>query len=263
MRRKRARSAVRRRARASGRKRTIRRVRAGASPRARRRVAVRTRTRSARPKAAKRVTKRGAAKRVAKRVRVLRVVRPAKARRATKPARAAKAGKPAKAAPPAFPQRAGASEKQMLIFDLMRARAAFHAAIQGLTGGSAERPLAEGKWTVRETVLHLVCWDELVLSEIERAARGAQPPWHGYDVEGYARLNAEGQAQLGGLGWDDALRRLHASRSNLLEAIESFPEEPAEMWHPAHAFGAMLRDLESNDRHHADVVKRWRQDQGV
>jgi hypothetical protein len=58
--------------------------------------------------------------------------------------------------------------------------------------------------------------------------------------------------------WDGAVRLLHAIRAEFLEAIESIPDEPAEVWSRAHAFGEMLWSAAEHDRHHAEAIKRWR-----
>src|SRR5262245_56379740 len=88
-------------------------------------------------------------------------------RRATKPdARRPKKRTPP---PPAFLQRADASPKQHLLFELLRARTSVRAAVAGLTAGSANEPMAPGKWSARETLLHLVTRDQVRLNEMEAA----------------------------------------------------------------------------------------------
>jgi hypothetical protein len=164
---------------------------------------------------------------------------------------------------PAFPQRDGAAIKHLVLFEVLRARAQFHAAIQGLTPGSASRPLAPGKWSVHETVLHLCHYDEMGVHQVEPVSRGTPPPWEGNSVEEDARVNAEGLARLAHLGWDEALRRLHTMRAEFLEALEFVPVDPAEPWSEGHPLGRMLREIASHDRHHADIIKRWRTEQGV
>ena len=219
--------------------------------------------------AAKRATGRATAKKVAKR-RVVRGItakkvapkRPAAHRPALglvprrKPAR-----KPVRK--PAFPQRARASGKQLVLFELMRARAALHGAIQGLTAAAAERPLAAGKWNARETVLHLVARDQARLREFERTLRGTRASWTGRDEAAWVTANARDLEPLRRHGWDQAVRLLHATRGELMDAVEAVPEEPAEVWSAEHPFGWMLGVLPPHDRHHADAIKRWRAESGA
>jgi hypothetical protein len=251
---------AKKRTRTAARKRPARRKRAGgkrvASKPARKKVSTKKRAvkkRPARARSAKRPvrapSRSRSAKRPARRRAALTIVpKPAATRRprATHP--------PA----PAFPQREGASAKQLLLFELLRARAAFLGAIQGLTPGAADRPMGEGKWSARETVLHLLTRDLARLREMEAALQGRRASWETYDDATMSRVNAETLAPLRHLPWDDALRLMHAKRQELLEALESVPEEPAEVWQEPHAFGWMFQRLPGHDRHHAEIVRQWR-----
>src|SRR5262249_59598753 len=87
--------------------------------------------------AKKRATKRAAAKPAAKKA----------ARPALRKAVAVRARKPARAAVTAFAaQRARATSREELLFELARARASVKAAIQGLTSASAMQPIAPRRW---------------------------------------------------------------------------------------------------------------------
>ena len=209
-----------------------------------------------------------------KRTGPLRRPKAARAKRASSTSRLRKArGKPGpravrrparKPAPaPAFPQRTSASGKQLVLFELLRARAAVLAAIQGLPSGAAEQPLPPGKWNAREVVLHLVARDRVRLREMEAALRGVRVSWAGVDDEEMNRINETDLASLRHLDWEAARRLLHTTRHQLMEAVESVPEEPAEVWSQDHPFGWMLHVLPPHDRHHAEALKRWRAERGV
>jgi hypothetical protein len=171
------------------------------------------------------------------------------ARRA--PRRAAKRVPP----PPAFPQAQGGSARQRLLFELVRARATFMAAIHGLTAASAERPLGPGRWCIREIALHLVARDRARLRELEGARQGRRASWIGLSAAESARMNEDDLAPLRAHGWDETLRLLQITRQQLMEVIEALPAEPADAWEPAHPFGEMLHLLPAHDRHHAAQVK--------
>jgi hypothetical protein len=180
-----------------------------------------------------------------------------------KRARRAKVAARAASAVPSFPQRKGASPKQLVLFEIVRARAAVLGAIQGLTAGSANQPMGEGKWSVCDTVLHLVTRDQARMREGEAALRGHDASWKGVKDPEMSVINAELMAPLRALDWDEALRLLHRTRDLLMEELESVPEEPADVWSPDHPFGWMLQALPPHDRHHADVIKRWRAEHGA
>ncbi len=157
---------------------------------------------------------------------------------------------------PAFaPQRASANAKELMLFDLQRARTAVQAALKGLSGGSGERPLGPGRWTVRELVLHLAARDQARLDEFDAVLAGANPSWKGVEGEAMAKVNESHLAPWRGLSWDEALGRMQVLRDRLVTALLAVPAEPAERWTAAHPFGAMLLALVAHDRHHAEQVK--------
>jgi uncharacterized damage-inducible protein DinB len=231
---------------------------------AKKRVARRPARKAAKKRVARRPAHKAAKKRVAKRPARKAAKRPApqavKKRAARGPAaklRVRRAGAPA-----SFPQREGASPRLALLFDMARARTAVLAAIQGLLPSSAEQPHSGGKWNTRQHVLHLIQCDELYAADVVIALRGETPAAASYTNEDNDRANAEAQARLGHLTWDEALRRLHAARQRLLETLEPFPEDP-EVWTGSHMVARILRSAVSHDRHHADAIKRWRTEANV
>jgi hypothetical protein len=196
-------------------------------------------------------------------------VAPKKRRGATPRLRVVKGKRPVRSAsrtaalPPAFPQREGASPKQMALFEMIRARAVLLAAVHGLPPAAADQPMGEGKWSVRETVLHLVTRDQARLRESEATLHGQPASWKDVHDPEMGAVNRESMAALLHHGWDDALRLLHRTRELLMEELESVPEEPAEVWSAEHPFGWMLHALPPHDRHHAEVIKRWRATRGI
>jgi len=179
----------------------------------------------------------------------LKVVRrsaPSRARRsATRPA-------------PAFPQRADAAPKQIALFELVRSWTSVLAAVQGVSAATAEQPVGPGKWTLRETALHLHAWDLECQRALEPAGRGRRPAWAARGPGERARLNARLLAPLRHLPWNEALRRLQAGRARLLDAIEGLPEEPAASWVAGHPLGDILSLLTEHDHHHAEIIKQAR-----
>jgi DinB superfamily len=160
--------------------------------------------------------------------------------------------------PPAFPQSTDGSAKQRLVFELLRARTQVMAALQGLSAGSGERPLAPGKWTVREVVLHLVARDRARLREMEAALLGRRGSWIGQNEAANKAMNENDLMPLRHHDWDQSLRLLQSTRMQLMEAVEAVPDQPAGVWLNTHPFGEMMLKLGPHDRHHAEALKRWR-----
>jgi len=260
------------RGRAAGKRGGKRKARATAKRRARAKVrASRPKQKPKRTPKARSRARRTARTRATKRATGAAHTRGAKratgAARKARPRLEAVAGKKRRAArpapPPAFPQTAGASARSQLMFRMVKARASVLAAVQGMSAATAERPLGEGKWTVRETILHLVARDRARLREMEAALRGIRPSWDGLDPALQAQVNEEDLVPLRAQSWEDAQRLLLTTRQDLMEAVESIPEDPAEVWGEEHPLGWMFQRLPAHDLHHADIIKRWRTEQGA
>jgi hypothetical protein len=158
--------------------------------------------------------------------------------------------------PPAFSaQRAGASAREELLFELQRARASVKAATQGLASGHAERPIAPGKWSIKEIVLHLGERDRVRLEEFGRALGGQPRSWAGISDEDQVAVNEVHLAPLRAHTWDEAVRRMDSLREQLLHRLSQLPAQPDDVWQRGHAFGDMMWGLPEHDRHHADQIK--------
>jgi hypothetical protein len=170
---------------------------------------------------------------------------------------AARAVPPAVApVPPAFSvQRAGASAREELLFELARARAAVKAATQGLTSGHAERPIAPGKWSIKEIVLHLSERDRVRLEEFGRTLGGQPRSWAGATHVQENEINEIHLAPLRTHTWDEAVRRMDSLREQLLWRLSQLPAQPDDVWQRGHAFGDMMWALPGHDRLHAEHIK--------
>ncbi len=215
--------------------------------------------RGAKKTAKKKVTKRAPAKTAA-----VKTVAPKKrAKSAAKPAAPLKlpalprrkAASKVVAFSPAFAaQRDAASHKDLLLFELQRARVAVNAALQGMPG-AAEREVRPGGWTIRQVVLHLALRDRARLAEFESALAGTPASWAGLDTVAMSALNEMQLQPFHDFSWDMAVRLLHINRAQLLERLVAVPHAPDGIWTEQHAFGAMLWRLPEHDRHHAEQIK--------
>ncbi|MGE5132893.1 MAG: hypothetical protein ACM32E_08275 [Gemmatimonadota bacterium] len=252
------------RARKAAKKRVVKkRATRRAAPRkaAKKRTAKKRAARRAAPRkvAKKRAAKKRSARRAAprkvakKRTAKKRVVRKAAAPRWPRPARPAPA-------PAAFePQKAEATAKELLLFELERARVTVIGAIQGLGSGTAMQPVAEGKWSPHEIVLHLSMRDRVRLDEFDSMLAGNAASWAGIDDPAvHAEMNERHLEPLRHLSWDEAVRLLMTTRAELVERLQALPAEPAELWTEAHPFGASMLRLPGHDRGHAEAIKNAR-----
>ena len=180
--------------------------------------------------------------------------RPTARRAASK--RAPRAAKAAAAfTPTAFAtQRSGAVPRDLLLFELVRARAAVKAALQGVASGRALQPIAPGKWNLLEIVLHLSERDRVRLEEFERLLAGVAPSWRGLSIDELAAVNEAHLAPLRAHTWDEALRRMDALRDELMERLARVAADEA-AWRKGHAFADTMGHLSQHDRHHAQQIK--------
>ena len=161
--------------------------------------------------------------------------------------------------PPAFAaQKAGASPRELLLFELVRARAAVKAALQGLASGSTVRPVAPGKWSPLEIVLHLSERDRVRLDEFDRTLAGVPRSWASLTEADMVAVNEAHLGPLRAHTWHEAVRRLDALRDELLERLAAVPDLPADVWLKGHAFADMIWGLPDHDRHHAMQIKNAR-----
>jgi hypothetical protein len=150
-----------------------------------------------------------------------------------------------------------------LIGALASARAEFVEAIAGLTPREAEKAMGLGRWNVRELVLHIVARDQARLREMEAALAGTEASWQHLTPEQQSRVNAQEVGALRAHTWEQAQQLLDASRREVQERLSQVPEEPLAVWQPSHPFGWMMEALHRHDRHHAEVIRRWRAATGI
>jgi hypothetical protein len=151
---------------------------------------------------------------------------------------------------------------ESVISEMEESRSLVHAAIRGIDTSAVDVPLAPGKWSVREHLLHLHAWDALALDAFEFALDGVEAKWAHFDPDETNRLNEERLAPLRATPWLETLRLLDEGRDRLMEAIADIPVPRAELWEKDHALGAMLLDLAWNDAHHAEIIRHWRAERG-
>jgi hypothetical protein len=220
---------------------------------------------------AKKKSAAGAAKRRVKRAAPKRSTAPKRSaapKRRTPAARRspAKSPAPVRRAPAATPavaaafaaQRAHATSREELLFELARARAAVKAAIQGLAVANATRAIAPGKWSPLEIVLHLGERDRVRLDEFHRTLHGQPRTWAGISDAEQAAVNEQHLSPLRALTWDSAVRRMESLREQLLLRLDEVPALPDDVWQRGHAFADMMWGLPEHDRHHAAQIKRAR-----
>ncbi len=152
--------------------------------------------------------------------------------------------------------KAGASAKDLALFEFVRARVAVHAAVQGMAPASAEVPSAPGKWTIRQTLLHLAYWDHEMWRAVEEAFQHNRRPHTSH--EEIERINPDAIAALAHLDWESAKRLLQAHRERCSRRCRASPRSPLRCGHAITRWAGSSTLLTAHDRHHAEALREAR-----
>jgi len=147
------------------------------------------------------------------------------------------------------------SDKARLLRDADEAYAELREAVEGLTDEEM-RSVWLGSWGVREILIHISGWHEVVTPGLGRVARGEAPlPVGTYDD--FDAWNARFVLQKTGVKVADVLAELEATHRELVVAAGALPEQYLEP-------GGAARELFENNgpghyREHAGQIREWRQ----
>ena len=122
----------------------------------------------------------------------------------------------------------------------------------------ANQPYAPGKWTYKQTLLHLLDSERILGYRALRFARGDASPLPGFDEDAYAQANSGLNRPLASV-----LAEYQHLRQSHLWMFRSFEAEP-ELWlrsgsangHPF-TVRALLYMIAGHEVHHRQVLKRY------
>lgn len=115
------------------------------------------------------------------------------------------------------------------------------------------RPIAEGKWTVRDVVCHIMRWDEYFFNEaIAKISHGDPLTVKHLD---YDDFNEESRQYAKTLSTEDLVNQTLAAREKLIQTIEALPEALYGKRYTdgdGHPFEVeqFMRDFIWHDKHH-------------
>jgi uncharacterized damage-inducible protein DinB len=99
-------------------------------------------------------------------------------------------------------------------------QAELHQLLGGLTDEQALLRYAPGKWSIKETLVHVIDTERIFAYRALRIARGDQQPLPGFDQDAYTAHSGADARSLA-----DILREYDAQRAATLALLESLPEE--------------------------------------
>ena len=154
------------------------------------------------------------------------------------------------------------SDREQLLGELEKARSELRASYQGLSEEQMMRLGAVGEWSVKDVLSHVASWEEVVLPDLARLARGDTPALVSIDLESanFDSANAVIMSQRRNLPLGQVLRELDIDRADVMAAVGRLPDS-------ALAEGQFARVLiqitAAHDREHAEGIFEWRRKEGL
>ena len=152
------------------------------------------------------------------------------------------------------------SDRDELLADLEKARNELRAGCQGLSEKQMTRLGAVGEWSVKDVLSHVASWDEAMLPDLARIARGETPALASIDLESadFDNANAAIMSQRRNLPLAQVLRELDTDRADVMAAIGWLPDSAL----VEGQFGRVLLQITAaHDREHASGISEWRRRQ--
>lgn len=151
------------------------------------------------------------------------------------------------------------SDREDLLGRAEEARRALMSAIEGLTDEQMTKPVV-GDWSVKDLLAHVASWDEFVLPDMERVARGDVPALAAFDLKRVDEFNAMIMSLRRHFSVEQARRELDISRTSLTEAVSRLPDSALAEGQFARG---MLQICAYHDTEHTEDIQAWRRREGV
>jgi hypothetical protein len=154
------------------------------------------------------------------------------------------------------------SHREELLEQLDKARSELRASHEGLSGEQMTRLGAVGEWSVKDVLSHVASWDEAMLADQARIARGDTPALASIDLESasFDAANAAIMSQRRNVPLGEVLRGLEADRANVVAAVSRLPGSAL----AEGQFGRILLQITAaHDREHAASISEWRRKEGL
>jgi len=154
------------------------------------------------------------------------------------------------------------SDREDLLEQMEQARSELRASYQGLPDEQMTRLGAVGEWSVKDVLSHVASWDEVLLPDLARLARGDTPALASIDLEtaSFDSANAAIMSQRRDLPLDQVLRELDTDRADVTAAVGRLPDSAL----AEGQFGRLLIQITAaHDREHAAGIFEWRRKEGL
>jgi hypothetical protein len=145
-----------------------------------------------------------------------------------------------------------------IVDDLNKAQADVLEAINGLTADELTRENAIGKWSVRDTILHIAMWDGEALKGLSIWRTGHDVDWS--YTENYLKFNEFWHENLKGLSATQVIQLFNLTRHALICDISAISDE---IWEkrggvPEWLYGIVIK----HGGHHLAKLQEYRKSLG-
>ncbi len=151
------------------------------------------------------------------------------------------------------------ADREKILAEMATARESFLAAVEGLSDAHMTRPVV-GEWSVKDLLAHVACWEEVLLPDMRRLARGDAPALAAFDIKKVDEWNEKLMSLRRHFSLEQARRELELRREQLLDAVAGLPDS-------ALAEGQFARNLLKvcviHDGEHEQDIRDWRRREGL
>lgn len=149
--------------------------------------------------------------------------------------------------------------KQRLLTQIQDAWSEFQDSYAGLSDAELLEPGVQGQWSVRDILAHVTTWEEEALRHLPLLLRGGRPPRYSTQYGGIDAFNALATEQKRGLSLAEVRRQLAAVHRQLVEFVETLPEEL--LAGDSRVRRRIRLDAYGHYPKHARAIRIWRKNQ--
>ncbi|MGZ6363399.1 MAG: DinB family protein [Ktedonobacterales bacterium] len=147
-------------------------------------------------------------------------------------------------------------DRQQLLKRLDGAWTAVKESVTGLTDAQLTEPGVMGDWSVKDILAHVTTWEEEALKYLPLIISGGRPPRY-VQYGGIDAFNAQMTERKRGLSLSEVLRQLDAIHCQLVEYIQSVPEE--QLIRETRFRHRLRLDTYSHYPLHEKAIREWRE----
>lgn len=145
--------------------------------------------------------------------------------------------------------------KRLAIRSMHRSRAATLTLLSKLTPKELRRPRTQGKWSIQDTLAHIVAWEEVAVRRLD-SIRQRKYEWLRFydDVTDSDKFNARAVAKFRTISFLALMKHAAHVRANLIAALRLLPAN--ELENPQHRYPVVQWLPEFSWAHEGDHRKR-------